>query len=249
MLATFCLRLSCGLIGSLLLLSPRQVNPRFFRTQFLTALGLTTASAASLHDRLAGWLGVALAAAMACCFLGSLLWSLEGAPGGTAGTVLAFAASAGALALASRELNAGLRPERLWLGEFSSAALLGTVTSAMLMGHSYLIAPSMSLTPLLTLLGAVFAATLVRAAVAGVDLWSWTAAHALGNLEDETVLWLPVRWALGFVGLLAVTVMAWKAARIRSTQSATGILYVAVIFGFLGELTGLLLRQITGREL
>ena len=36
--------------------------------------------------------------------------------------------------------------------------------------------------------------------------------------------------------------MAWRTARIRSTQSATGILYVVVIFCFLGELTSQLLR-------
>jgi hypothetical protein len=32
--------------------------------------------------------------------------------------------------------------------------------------------------------------------------------------------------------------MAWKTATIRSTQSATGILYVVVILTFLGELIG-----------
>jgi hypothetical protein len=40
--------------------------------------------------------------------------------------------------------------------------------------------------------------------------------------------------------------MAWETARIRSTQSATGILYVAVIMCFLGELTSQLLVEKTG---
>jgi hypothetical protein len=79
--------------------------------------------------------------------------------------------------------------------------------------------------------------------VATVGLWSWTAGHSLFNLNDETVLWLPLRWALGFVGPLILTWMAWQAARIRSTQSATGILYVVVIFCFLGELTSQLLGR------
>jgi hypothetical protein len=35
--------------------------------------------------------------------------------------------------------------------------------------------------------------------------------------------------------------MAWESAKIRSTQSATGILYVVVIFCFLGELSSQLL--------
>ena len=45
MLAVFCLRLACGMLGLLLLLSPAQVNPRFYRTHFLTALGLTAVAA------------------------------------------------------------------------------------------------------------------------------------------------------------------------------------------------------------
>jgi hypothetical protein len=119
----------------------------------------------------------------------------------------------------------------------------------MLMGHSYLIAPAMSLTPLLRLLAGVFIATTLRLAVAGVSLWSWTAGHSLVNLEDETVLWLPVRWALGLLGPLLLGWMAWQAARIRSTQSATGILYVVVILSFLGELTSLVLLESTGYAL
>ena len=55
-----------------------------------------------------------------------------------------------------------------------------------------------------------------------------------------------VRWGLGFVGPLVLGWMAWETARIRSTQSATGILYVVVIFCFLGELTSQLLLSKTG---
>src|SRR4051794_28882445 len=44
---------------------------------------------------------------------------------------------------------------------FSSAALLGGATTAMLMGHSYLIAPAMSLRPLLRLLIALVAAIML----------------------------------------------------------------------------------------
>src|SRR5262249_54375253 len=113
-----------------------------------------------------------------------------------------------------------------------------------LVGHFYLIAPAMSLAPLLRLLRALFAAGLVRLAVAGAGLWHWTADPSLVNLE--TALWLVPRWGVGLVGPLALGWMAWEAAKIRSTQSATGILYVAVIFCFLGEMTGLLLLNKTG---
>jgi hypothetical protein len=242
MAAVFCLRLACGLAGALLLLSPAQVNPRFYRVQFLTILGLTAVAGVTLRDSAGLLLWLALGAALLLAFLGSLVWSLEGAPLGRSLMVLAVLAQAAALVL----LRAGTPgPEFGWqlADDFSSAALLGTALTAMLMGHSYLIAPAMSLTPLLRLLGGLFVSTLVRLIVAGAGLWSWTGSHSLLNLNDETVLWLPLRWGLGFVGPLILGWMAWEAARIRSTQSATGILYVVVTFVFLGELTSQLLSR------
>jgi hypothetical protein len=50
----------------------------------------------------------------------------------------------------------------------------------------------------------------------------------------------------GLVGVLALTLMAWKTLQIPNTQSATGILYVAVIGVFTGELLGLLLSADAG---
>src|SRR5437763_12763650 len=82
MLAIFCLRLACGLVGALLLLSPAQVNPRFFRTHFLTALGLCAVAAVVLRESADDWLWAALAGAALLAFLGSVAWHVEGAPTG-----------------------------------------------------------------------------------------------------------------------------------------------------------------------
>ena len=54
MLAVFCLRLACGMTACLLLLPPALVNPRFYRTHFLTALGLACVALLSVRDS-AGW--------------------------------------------------------------------------------------------------------------------------------------------------------------------------------------------------
>src|SRR5204863_2856612 len=82
MLAIFCLRLAAGLLAALLLLSPAQVNPRFFRTHFLTALALTAAAAVFLRQATDGWLWLLLAAAMVLSAAGSVVWMLEDSPGG-----------------------------------------------------------------------------------------------------------------------------------------------------------------------
>jgi hypothetical protein len=249
MLATFCLRLACGLIGSLLLLSPPQVNPRFFRVHFLIALGLTALAAVARRDMADREMWLALVITGVLTLLGSFVWSLEGTPGGRGIVILSLCSLMGTLAIEELVEVSRIQPmPYAWnfLGDLTSAALLGMAMSAMLIGHSYLLAPTMSLTPLWRLLGALFVVTAVRMLVAGIGLWSWGADHSLLNLEDETVLWLPVRWGLGFIGPLVLGWMAWSAARIRSTQSATGILYVVVIFCFLGELTSQLLQANTG---
>jgi hypothetical protein len=250
MLPVFCLRLAAGMTACLLVLPPGKgrravVNPNFYRTHFLTALGL--ACGALYLERGATWPVVAaLGVGAALAFLGSLAWSLEGAPGGrtlVALTAVALAAGLGLLELKARPGAEAAGPALpALLGGFSSAALLGAALTAMLMGHAYLIAPGTSLAPLLRLLGALAVALAARMAVEGYALGCWTALHPLSNLKGDDFLWLPLRWGLGLLLPLGLCWMAWQTARIRSTQSATGILYVVVIFCFLGELTGQLLR-------
>ncbi len=243
MLAVFALRLAAGMIACLLLLPAAVINPRFFRTHFLTVLALAGLSLALVRDSADATLLTLLGAALALAFVGSMVWGLEGAPGGRAFIVLTTLALSGGLVWleAATADRASLLP--LLLGDATSAALLGSALTAMLLGHSYLIAPTMSLKPLMRLLAVLAVATVARSAVDGYALGCWTTVHSLVSLKDgDAVVWLPLRWLIGFLAPLGLDWMAWQTARIRSTQSATGILYVVVIFCFLGELTGQLLR-------
>lgn len=243
MVAVFCLRLAAGLLACLMLLSPAQVNPRFFRTHFLTALGLIAVAAVFLKDDADLWVWLALAAAIGTTFAGSVVWLLEGAPGGR---LLIFLSTASLVTLITFQAVT-VRSHgdlRVLVDDFTSAAVLGTATTCMLIGHSYLIAPAMSLTPLRRSLVALGVSLLVRMALAAVGLWLWTTSAATDNLE--AVLWLAARWAIGFVAPLVLAWMAWQTTKIRSTQSATGILYVVVILCFLGELTSMLLLEKMG---
>jgi hypothetical protein len=116
----------------------------------------------------------------------------------------------------------------------AAAGVLGLATTAMLMGHWYLIAPTMSLAPLMRLIKGLFIALGVRLLTATVDL---IAATSTGSMDTTAWLWLASRWGAGLIGPAVLAWMAWESAKIRSTQSATGILYVVVIFVFMGELT------------
>src|SRR5438067_2274821 len=212
-LPVFALRLAAGMTACLLPLSPAVVNPRFYRVHFLTALGL--AGLAAVFARPAGgWaLWTLLVTGMAFALAGSVSWFLEKAPGGRALIVLTALALAGALAcLEAADPAAARTPAATALADVTSAAVLGSALTAMLMGHSYLIAPSMSLRPLLLLIGVLAGSVAARMAVDG--LWFWTAGRSLGTLDNETKLLLLVRWAVGFAGVLGLTWMAWQTARI-----------------------------------
>jgi hypothetical protein len=246
MLSVFCLRLASGMMSCLLLLSASQVNPRFFRTHFLTALGLTALAAVFLRQVADFWLWLTLIALLLSAALGSMVWLLEGAPGGQVWTLTTISLSVLALGQAGYCVREQGEPWWLLLDDLTAAAFLGSALTAMLIGHSYLIAPAMSLTPLYRLLGALAASTVLRIGVATVGLWLWTATASGTTLDNEMILWLAVRWGIGFVGPLILCWLAWETARIRSTQSATGILYVVVILCFLGDLTGQLLLSRTG---
>jgi hypothetical protein len=241
MLATFCVRLALGLMASLLLLSPKQLHPRFFRTHFLTALGLLAVATFAGWTDSPLWQRTAFAAATLLALLGALTWTLDAAPGGRALVIL----TAGVAALSLFQ-PADSRSAALLAGDLTSAAFLGVSLTAMLIGHSYLISPGMALTPLMRLLAALFVTVLLRAIVSGVGLLCWTVEVGSLTLNDEVVLWSPVRWLAGVIAPLIFGWMAYASARIRSTQSATGILYVVVVCGFLGELTSILLTRQTG---
>ena len=246
MLAVFCLRLACGLTGALIICPARDVNPRFFRAQYRIALGLTGVVTISLWEGAAPWFKVLLAAAIGVLFCGALIWSLDKAPGNGFILVAALLCLVIMLAEANRMLWPATPVWPALATEYASAALLGAATTAMLMGHSYLNAPTMSIRPLQNLLSVFFVTLIVRAVVAGFGMVWWTRSHSIVNLEDETVLWLVPRWLVGFGMPMMLGAMACQAAGIRSTQSATGILYVVVVLTFLGELLSLVLLQQSG---
>jgi hypothetical protein len=245
MLHDFCLRLALGLLACLLLLSPVQsarpapgtrplVSANFFRTMFLVALGFCVGATLWMWPDIPPALLACLVAASVLALAGSVTWSLERSPGG----VSLIVASLGVLIAACY-----LRGPDSLAGGLSAALLLGAATGSMLLGHNYLITPTMSMTPLFRLLAALAVALALRAGLDGFALLRWTSGHSMASLKGDLALWLPVRWAVGIVAPAVLCWMAWQTARIRSTQSATGILYVVVIFCFLGELTAQLLRR------
>jgi hypothetical protein len=245
MLETFVLRLALGFALGLWALPAGVVASRFYRIHLLIVLGFIVGAGFAARADASEVFWIALGLAGVLCLVGAWNWGTEGRAAGYGALLLCTLA----LAVAVLALPEGASPSAPLVfaaRALSSAALLGVVTTAMLMGHWYLIAPTMSLTPLVRLLQALFAALALRALVAGVEFGLWLAFDQ--PLDRLAWIWLAVRWGVGFIGLAVLAWMAWQTTKIRSTQSATGILYVAVIFCFLGELTDQLLQEHVGRS-
>ena len=124
----------------------------------------------------------------------------------------------------------------------SSAALLGGACTAMILGHWYLVLPSMDVALLQSIVKFHVGSTVVRAAVVAVVIWvafrTWHAPSGAGYGQyvlsvDGVFLWQRVLFGLASPALLSY--LTWETAKIRSTQSATGILYVDFFTVVVGE--------------
>ena len=132
-------------------------------------------------------------------------------------------------------------------GRLASAFLMGSTLTAMLLGHHYLTAPAMSIEPLRRFVRCMAWALVARAVLAALGWWLWqrgmSGVHATGQVSP---FFLAIRWGMGFAGPALATVLAWKTVAIRSTQSVTGILYIAMTLVLFGELTALIISRDAG---
>ncbi len=237
-LAQFVLRLTFGLAFGMAITSPQKVSSGFFRNHLYVTLGLGTLAAVVLFQisDSAAWLAVT--AAMAS-FFGAAFWLYESKAAGRLALWLVMVVSlAGALLTLPTHTQAELPRALRMISVATSGLLLGVTTTAMLLGHWYLNAPGMELEPLRKLIHVAMTNTAVQALVCGAGL-----AAELSS-RDVSLAWLlfvALRWSFGILGVFGLLWMARQTLKIPNTQSATGILYVAVIGVFVGELTSALL--------
>jgi hypothetical protein len=133
----------------------------------------------------------------------------------------------------------------------AGAALLGSVTLAMTLGHFYLVIPRLSIDPLRRLTNGYLAAILVRLAIAGATTalaWSVVVKGDRPILLEQVTVLLP-RALFGLLGPLVLCFLARGTVAIKSTQSATGILYGATVFVVFGELAACWLQVEAGLPL
>jgi hypothetical protein len=122
----------------------------------------------------------------------------------------------------------------------------GAALGGMLLGHWYLVAPSLSFRPLRQMVLLVLGAVGVEAAVlAGVLVAATPQARAELLSAYALPFWLLVIGA-GIVFTALVTLLTGHFARIRANQPATAMLYVLIISVLMGTVPAHLLFFVTG---
>lgn len=218
------------------LCSPREVTSGYFRNHLYVTLGVSLLAGLVAWSIDGPWQWAFAAAAAS--YIGAACWLYESSRLGR--PMLCIVA---ALALAGALRGAG-NSVMLGIDTVTSGLVLGLTMAAMLLGHWYLNTPTMQLAPLRRLLLAMSVAVMLQMVVS-----AWGVATVVSTSDQPQVSWwllLVLRWLFGLLGVSGLLVMAWKTLQIPNTQSATGILYVAVIGVFAGELLGLLLSADVG---
>jgi hypothetical protein len=136
----------------------------------------------------------------------------------------------------------GLMPLLTVASFLSSVAFLGGACGAMILGHWYLVVPSLDVAHLQSIVKLHIGSMVVRAVVvlAAVIIAIVTWQPGMGPNFERYVLstagiffWQRVLFGLAGPALLAY--LTWETAKIQATQSATGILYVDFFAVIVGE--------------
>ncbi len=264
MLSLFLTQAAFGSILVLMLVPPRAAGRKFF--QLTTAQAALLILLGQLAVVMNGGAAPAQRASTAMFLAAALLLMISAGLFHlgrlTAGWRLMLAALPPAAAAAARDalalvpsrdtsiLSALLYP----LDALTSGVLTGSVLIAMILGHYYLNVPGLSISHLQRLSLVCMAAIAARCAVLAVSLAmngpalaptlallfdtgrASLAVFPEGGLDPFAGVFLLVHILAGIVGPGILSVMIWRTAKISSTQSATGILYVALIMVIMGEL-------------
>ena len=244
----FLVHLGVGIAATLLFVS-REAGVKFFRFNAGLAAVLI-AIALALRDGLGS--GVASGGALVALACGEAAlvayWATVGrtlarirpalvavAVGGGVAAVIAqaFAASAG------RPLSMRL----LTVASFvSSAALLGGACTAMVLGHWYLILPSMQVQHLQSIVKLHILSMIARIVVVAAAVYVGMATGQPGfgpsfgrYIMSAAGVFFWQRVLFGLAGPAVLSYLTWETAKIRATQSATGILYVDFFTVVVGE--------------
>lgn len=130
------------------------------------------------------------------------------------------------------------------LGGLLGGLVMASINDAMILGHFYLMIKGLPLGALRRAGWFVFTVLIAKMLLFGGVLLFWEGAREI--LLEREMIWTAWRVAFGFVGPGVLLFMVKDTVRLKHTQAATGLLYVAVGFALMGELAAVYLEMATG---
>jgi hypothetical protein len=133
------------------------------------------------------------------------------------------------------------------LSLLAGALALGSALAGLSLGHWYLVSPTLSIRPLIQLTFLCLGALVCQIVLVPLLLFLPGApADRVQAVFSEYLVFFEVRVVFGLLVPLAATVMTWRTARIRSLDSATGLLYIVAALILAGEIAARSLFFLTG---
>jgi len=129
----------------------------------------------------------------------------------------------------------------LLLNHLAATALLGSVMLTMVFGHWYLVVPRLSIDPLKRLTKVLMGAIAIRVVtiIASLAVLQFKQtiplAAVLRVLTIQQGIFFWPRVIFGVLVPIILAAMIWNTVKIRHTQAATGLLYLAVVALLFGE--------------
>jgi len=146
-------------------------------------------------------------------------------------------------------------PNSAWINFFFySSLLLGVSNFSMILGHYYLVVPKLSEEPLIYCMYILWTVMFLRI-TASVTVLLTTAApflvegSQLGDGYTFNWLFISMRYLWGYAAPLILSFFTFKLCKLRSLQSATGVLYIIEFFVIVGELISVYLMAKHGLAL
>ena len=137
------------------------------------------------------------------------------------------------------------------INSLGSLLALGFTMGAMLLGHWYLIEPKLSFTELKRTTFIWILIMVARLIWSTYILYIYTSPMPDVELYLMQVpgLFILMRWLWGLFAPVVLSYFIWQTVKLSSNQSATGLLYVAVLFVLTGEILSLYIMCFQGGAL
>jgi hypothetical protein len=137
---------------------------------------------------------------------------------------------------------------------FYSSALLGISNFAMILGHYYLVVPKLTEEPLIYCLYIFWMILFLRLMSSLVTVFTSGVPYLvegseLGDGFTYNWLFLSMRYLWGYLAPLILSFFTLRLCKLRSIQSATGVLYIIEFFVIVGELISIYLMAKHGLNL